>query len=273
MKKKNIVLLAMLTALAVAAAIGFAFYSMNISSPKYPEIKFAQNTISVSVDASEEELLQGVTATDPEDGDVTQSLVVEGLSNIAKGSSVKVTYAAFDSQNHVTKAQRTVNFTDYTGPRFKLSAPLVFPRANDINLLSIVSAEDPFDGDISGRVKYSIVTNGVSLSEEGEYEIKLMVSNRIGDTETLILPVEITSKNANSANIELSDYIVYINVNDEFNSRDYVVGYTVDGEEHEGAGGLSVKSDVDTDEAGVYTVDYTYTGRPESRTRLIVVVE
>lgn len=274
MKKKSVVLLSLLTALALAAAIGFAVRSRCVSSPQYPVIQFAQNTISASVDANEAELLRGVTATDPEDGDVTSSLIVEGFSNIAKGNAVKVTYAAFDSQNHVTKAQRTVIFTDYTGPRFTMSGPMIFKRANDLNVLENVGVTDPFDGDISGRVKYSVVTNGASLSETGEYEIKLMVTNRIGDTETITVPVEITAQSANSANIVLSDYIVYLNTGDDFNAGDYVKGYyTSSGSFYEGARGLSIKNNVDTDEAGIYTVTYTYNGRPESHTRLIVVVE
>lgn len=273
MKRKNIVLLSLLTALALVAAIGFAIQRKCVSSPQYPEIKFAQDTISVPVDASDAELLRGVTAVDPEDGDVTASLVVEKMTNLVKDNAVKVTYVAFDSRNHVTKAQRTVVFTDYNGPRFVLTAPLIFRSSNDVDVLKNVGAEDPFDGDISGRVKYSVVTNGASLSEVGEYEIKLMVTNSIGDTEALTLPVEITAQDANPANIELSDYIVYLNVGDDFNAREYVKGYTVNGNYREGAGGVSVKSDVDTDEAGIYTVTYTYNGRVNSHTRLFVVVE
>lgn len=273
MKKKSMILLALFAFIVILATMGFAYQRRKISSPQYPKIQFAEDTISVTVDASDEELLQGVSAYDPEDGDVSQSLVVEGLSNLAKGNAVKVTYAAFDSQNHVTKAQRTVTFTDYNGPRFKLSTPMIFTRSNDINVLSIVTAADPFDGDISSRVKYSVVTNGVSLSEVGEYEIKLMVTNSIGDTASLTLPVEIVSQGTNFTNIELSDYIVYLKVGDEFAPKDYVVGYTVNGEEHEGANGISIKNNVDTDEAGVYTVTYTYYGNQQSYTRLLVVVE
>ena len=273
MKKGNVVILTLLAMLAVIAAIGFAFYNKNISSPQYPQITFAEESISVTVDASDAELLQGVTAYDPEDGDVTASLVVEGVSNIAKGDTVKVTYAAFDSRNHVTKAERLVKFVDYKGPRFNMSAPLIFRRANDINLLSCVGAEDPFDGDISGRIKYAIVTNGVSFSDAGEYEIKLNVTNSIGDTAMLPVTVEITTQDYNPAHITLTDYIVYLEVGDEFNPRDYVVGYTVRDTEHEGAYGLRIENNVDTDEAGIYTVDYSYTSSPQSHTRLIVVVE
>ena len=273
MKRRSIIFIAVITVIAVAAAVVYMIHERNTSSAKYPVITFAEDTISVAVDASDEELLRGVTATDPEDGDVSSTLVVEGLSNLGKDNAVKVTYAAFDSRNHVTKATRTVKFVDYEGPRFSLSEPMIFKRANDINILSRIGAEDPFDGNISGNIKYSITSNSISLDEDGEYEIKFSVTNSIGDTVTLPLKVEITTQNVNPAEITLTDYIVYLKVGDEFNSRDYVVGYTVKDTEYEGASGLSIKSDVDTDEAGVYTVDYSYTSSPQSRTRLVVVVE
>lgn len=59
-------------------------------------------------------LLAGVTATDAEDGDVTASLLVEGISGRNDDGTVQVTYAAFDSNHHVTKATRAVRYTDYT---------------------------------------------------------------------------------------------------------------------------------------------------------------
>lgn len=272
MKKKQIKILILITVLAVAGAIFVAFFK-NRKSPEYPEIKFQQDTISASVNASNEELLRGVTAFDPEDGDVTDSLIVEGTSNLIKGNSIRVTYVAFDSQNHVTKAERTVEFTDYTAPRFVMSAPLIFKQQNDISVLACVGAEDVFEGDISRNVKYSIITNGISLDEIGEYDIELSVTNKIGDTVKLPVTVEIADEDVNPAQITLSDYIVYLKQGDEFNPKDYVVSYMVNGAESTNVNGLSISSDVDTDEAGIYTVDYTYNSREKSRTRLIVVVE
>lgn len=271
MKKRSIIILILLTLIFVASAIIFNHYKD--LSPQYPQINFYGKDISVSVDAADQELLNGVTATDPEDGDVTDSLVVEGVSSVIKDNKIKVTYAAFDSENHVTKEERTVKFVDYKSPHFTMTAPLIFRESNNIEIVPLIGAEDVFDGDISRSVKYSIITNGIALNEAGEYEILVSVTNRIGDTSTLPLAVEITEEDPNPAMITLSDYLIYLNEGDEFDPKEYVQSYTVNKVEHTSASGLRITSEVDTDEPGVYTVDYSYNGRIESRTRLIVVVE
>ena len=56
---------------------------------------------------SDEELLEGVTATDETDGDVSGSLVVEKVSE-AGNRTVIVTYGAKDAANNVAKASRMI---------------------------------------------------------------------------------------------------------------------------------------------------------------------
>ena len=270
MKKRNTIILTIIALVSVALA---ALYGMSRkTSPEYPEINFVGGDIKVSVTATDEELLKGVTATDPEDGDVTDSLVVEGLTNLIKGKKINVTYAAIDSENHVTKASRTVKFVDYESPHFTLSAPLIFKLSNNMDLLGIAGAEDIFDGDISSNLKYSM-SDDISFDTIGEYKVKLIVTNRLGDTEKLPVTVEITDEEPNCEAITLTDYLVYIDEGDEFNAEDYVESYYVGSEKHSSAKGLKITDDVDTEEPGVYTVDYEYTGKTPCRTRLVVVVK
>lgn len=272
MKRKNAIILSLLALLAVAGAWSYRAHERSISSPEYPVIQFAQNTIRVSVGVDDTALLQGVTAYDPEDGDVTDSLVVEGMTSINNGSRVKVSYAAFDSRDHVSKASRTVELTDYAGPRFELDAPLIF-TSSSTKWMSGLSAEDPFDGDISSRIKFSIVDDAISLAEVGEYEVKFMVTNSLGDTGSLTLPVEIVAKGVKTDSIRLSDYLVYLKVGDEFSEEDYVLGYTSNGVDYKDSRGLKIVNGVNTSQAGVYTVDYSSYSDPDIRTRLIAVVE
>lgn len=56
---------------------------------------------------SDEELLEGVTATDETDGDVTGSLVVEKVSETGNGTVI-VTFGAKDTSNNVVKASRVM---------------------------------------------------------------------------------------------------------------------------------------------------------------------
>ena len=56
---------------------------------------------------SDEELLEGVTATDGTDGDVTGSLVVEKVSEVGNGTVI-VTYGVKDASGNVAKASRVM---------------------------------------------------------------------------------------------------------------------------------------------------------------------
>ena len=70
-----------------------------------PVISFGENLASYEEGMDEELLLQGVTAMDDKDGDVSDSLLVEKIAG-TNGKEVIVTYVARDSANNVGKASR-----------------------------------------------------------------------------------------------------------------------------------------------------------------------
>ena len=100
---------------------------------KGPEITMDNSEISASIHAEESELLAGVTAYDKKDGDVTSSLAVEHISNFVEKGRRKISIVAFDSDNHVTHAERELVYNDYTSPVFSLDRPLRFSlNADDL---------------------------------------------------------------------------------------------------------------------------------------------
>lgn len=70
-----------------------------------PAISFSDEEIVYTDGMDEEELLNGVSAYDEQDGDVSYSLLIEKVSNTADGQVV-VTYAAKDASNNVAKNSR-----------------------------------------------------------------------------------------------------------------------------------------------------------------------
>ena len=69
-----------------------------------PDIIFEEmSKEQYAIDVSETELLQGVTAIDRRDGDVTDSLIVEAIKIRSEESNIKVTYVAMDNSKNVTK--------------------------------------------------------------------------------------------------------------------------------------------------------------------------
>ena len=104
-RKKGVLLF---TALCCVAFAVYFVLSRQAVDHTAPEISFLNEEIEVSVGATETELLSGVTARDARDGDVTGSLVVEGVSVLEPDHTAEVTYAAFDKAGNVAKARRTL---------------------------------------------------------------------------------------------------------------------------------------------------------------------
>ena len=100
MRKWLIVLMAVV-AVGVTGIMGWLYVS---EDRKGPEITIAESKKnSYTADMTTNELLEGVTATDEKDGDVSDSLTVENVYPNERGDEVTVVYVAKDRSNNVTK--------------------------------------------------------------------------------------------------------------------------------------------------------------------------
>lgn len=267
------------TALCCIAFAAYFVLSRQAVDHTAPEISFLNEEIEVSVGVTEAELLSGVTARDSRDGDVTGSLVVEGISELAQDHTATVTYAAFDKAGNVAKARRTLRYTDYESPRFSLSTPLVFRGGTSFNVLNYVGAVDVIDGTLDDRVKATLVSRDSSITAEGVHQVEFRVTNSMNDTVYLTVPVEVYSSAAYNATVELSENLVYLEKGARFDPNSYlktlrVSGDLIDLKSYSDKVSVTTSSDVSTGTPGTYSVAYTvkyggYTGY----TRLIVVVE
>lgn len=268
--------------LTVLCCLGFACYlilSQRMSDKTPPEISFSSDALEVSVEVTEAELLEGVTAVDARDGDVTASILVEGISGLSSDQLATVTYAAFDQSGNVAKAKRTLHYTDYHSPRFSLSGPLVFRSGTAVNPLKYIRAEDVIDGVLDDRIKATLVSGDSSINDEGVHEVEFRVTNSMRDTVYLTLPVDVYPAGLYNATVTLSEYLIYLKQGDRFNYKDYLNTLQTGVETISlcsDSYGVSVScdSDVDTSTPGVYSAAYTVkSGTYTGYTRLIVVVE
>ena len=100
MKKKGLCILLGLVCIAVVGGSGALFITRDKTGPKI--IVSEDRKIAYSTDSDKTVLLDGVTAIDEKDGDVSDSLRVESVRNNEDGS-LEVTYSAVDDFNNVTK--------------------------------------------------------------------------------------------------------------------------------------------------------------------------
>ena len=201
----------------------FLLYRLNEfrkSDSSGPVFSGGQESLEVSIQDGEDVLLQGITASDKKDGDVTESILVEELSKLYDGSKRTVTYAAFDSDNHVTEMEREIVYTDYISPRFELTGSLRFRAGEAVNVDKIVKAKDCLDGDLSNKVKIEMDTT-INNRVTGIYSIVYEVANSAGDTARLPIDIEIYQSKGTEVEMNLDRYLVYYEGTD-LNYKDYL---------------------------------------------------
>ena len=286
MKKRNWISL-LLIIVCLGVLFGYRAVILIKTDNKAPVITVEEQLLEVSVRDHRNALLAGVSARDDRDGDVTASLVVESIRLLRPDGTVEVTYAAFDSTGNVSKLSREARYTDYESPKFSLTEPLMFVQNAKAEVLSAINAQDMLDGDITHRIRATALET-VDSNFTGTYNTKFQVTNSLGDTVELVLPVEVYTPSYNEGTLTLTDYLIYLKAGDTFNSRSFLDQLTVgrtdislSGELPENVK-LTVSGTVQTGEPGVYQVDYRidyypYPNREDlvnsAYSRLIVVVE
>ena len=212
-----------------AATIGlFTYYKVSVESQidrVSPVLTADADSIEISVNAAEEELLAGITATDDVDGDVTDSLLVESMGKFVETGTMKVSYAAFDKSGNVGKYERNVTYSDYVSPTFRITEPLrTYIYDYYYKPLNGLSAEDCIDGNITGLIKYKYGEDA-DFSTEGYNLISYQVTNSKGDTAKVEVYVEVLSEKEYAMPYPLlSDYLVYTKAGEKINTSSYLEG-------------------------------------------------
>lgn len=289
---KRLRIISFIILLAGIASVGYLRVRHGQSSDGIaPSITMDEKKITISVKDEEDVLLQGITAKDNKDGDVTDTLVVDNISTFNGEGKRYVTIAAFDTSNNVGKVTREVEYSDYRAPHFDVTAPFVFSK-NENRFLDNITANDVIDGDLTGGIHFADNTS-IYSDTPGEYEAKIQVKNSAGDTATLPITLKIVeSLYDEKPSVILKHYVRYIQKGQKIDYKKLMDGAVIHGREYELKGGEEVDDktvgrdlirindeDVNYDKAGIYHVTYkirvpdgqedTITGT----TQLTVIVE
>lgn len=263
MKKKSWLLLIPIAACMVLF-VGYCTIDRISTDTEAPDISVGEEMLYVSATDPREVLLQGITASDNRDGDVTASLVVENMNLLDSNGTVNVEYAAFDSEGNVAKVNRKVCFTDYMSPRFTLTSPMVFDENSNFDVLSVINAQDQLDGDITHRIRATSMSSGV-ITQPGIHEVEFRVTNSLNETVKLTIPVEVYKTGTYEAKLTLTDYLIYMDVGSYFDAESYLDTFSRGSNKTYLKNGipynysLATEGEVDTNTPGVYCVDYNVT--------------
>ena len=239
------------------AGFGYTFVLEKKNEDKtVPVITVDSDVLEVPLDADDADFLKGVSAYDEKDGDLTDKVIVESVSNFIGDGMCKIIYAVCDSDNHVATAARKISYPDYYAPRFYLNRSLCFSVYENVDAAAALGVKDCIDGDISKNMiitseDYSGVTTGV-------FSITAKVSNSKGDSSSVTLPLIIEDRSMSAPVINLKSYLVYTDVNKPIDPESFVSSVTdAQGETDEDlTDSLKIESNADYTKEGVYTVHY-----------------
>lgn len=311
--KKARIILGILCALSIAGCSYYVQKSRENIDTEGPKLEASADTLEVGIGASEDELKQDVVAEDDRDGNVSDSIVVENITKKTGGDNdqFEISYVGFDKSGNAGHLKRNLVYTDYRQTHFALSQELRFPANQDFSLLDYVTADDCIDGDVSPFITVDGQKSQEDLSA-GIYDYTVSVTNSVGDTVKLPLQVEIYEDSYDTRtfrpSVVLTDYLIYHQKGTELDLNslmdhvedqgyckidygpmvanpkkktkddpDEVTEQIANGSKENwvNISQITVNSNVDINQEGVYTVIYSYTSTNgyQGDTRLTVVVE
>ena len=251
-------------AIAVLEFAFFGIYRHMTADHKGPVLKVDEDELVCSVKDGDEKLLDGVKARDDHDGDLSDQVMVENISNFTGDGKRIVTYVVADSSNHVSRATRTISYRDYDKPRFEVKTAPRFSVAevdSKSDYAGFVKATDLIDGNITKNVKISSVEDYKENEYGGFRDVVFQVSNSAGDTSTL--PVTISYTETGAPAVNLSSYVVYLKKNAGFNPGEYMASVEMGNSKYSVAdfreaqkGSIDVRNNINTKEPGMYSVEY-----------------
>ena len=261
-------IVALLLSLVFSLWANYLYYS---SVDKHaPKITNAVEQLQISVQDPPEALLQGLTAEDTTDGDLTDQIMVASISHFIEPGLVNVKYVVFDSYNNSATLTRRVQYTDYESPVFTLDKAPVYTVGSTFDLLDHIQVNDCLDGDISGRVR--VISNMVNNFSVGNYPVVLEVSNSCGDTAQATIWVTYQSKEE-AVQIALHQYIANVQVGQTLDPYSFITSVTNQNGEALDVSHVEVQGNVDLETPGSYQLIYKYDdGQLTGQSSLAVLV-
>ena len=232
------------------------------NSGNAPIISSDVDEIEVSCQYSKEDLLQGLTAYDVEDGYITDKILIGGFSDFTERGVSSLEYAVYDKDDNLVVFSRKVVFSDYVPPSIKLIAPCVFTATDNAyyypSLSSYLEGWDVLDGDISKHLL--ITSDDLDYSKPGKYTASVYLKNSFGDEVSMELPIHILEPGISGYSIELTEPLIYVEKGEPIPPKRYVAAvrneYTneiVPVKAYE----LTMNSYVDTSKDGTYEIQFS----------------
>ena len=142
-------------------------------------------------------MLNGVTASDKEDGDLTKAIKVTGNVDLSKEGTYTLTYSVTDSAGQTTSAKRVITVAN--------DLPVISADDQTIEVETSfdpvvnVTASDVQDGDLTKDIK---VTGNVDTTKLGTSQLTYSVSDHDGGQTTKTINITVYAKDASFSGLD-----------------------------------------------------------------------
>jgi hypothetical protein len=210
--------------------------------------------------------LDGISATDNNDGNLSSKIKVEGSVNVNKAGSYVLTYSVTDQSGNKASIQRKITVIDKVSPVLLGVQDIEIPFGQQFDPLAGISASDNSDGDLTSAIS---VNGTVTINKAGSYVLTYSVADQSGNTVSTKRTVTVID-NINPVILGASD--ITIGLYTEFNLLDGVSAS--DNNDGDLTSNIVTNGLVDTHTEGQYTVSYKVSdaaGNTAEATRVITV--
>ncbi len=227
-----------------------------------PTITASDKTI---IQGREFDYFEGVSATDPEDGNITKIDVTKTVDVNSPGQ-YQVTYTVKDNYGHTVSKTIVVTVLKDEEPTITAKDIMTTLGSPKPNLLDNVEAMDKEDGDLSSQVSFD--DSKVKYNELGSYEVTYQVKDSFGHIVKKTITLEVKENMAPV--IYASDHT--ITIESTFNPKEGVSA--IDFEDGDLTDSIEVvKNEVKTDKLGSYEVTYQVEDSYKNITTKTITVE
>ncbi len=267
------VAVSILAAISLVAAVGIYVVGLNDNDPPVITSLSGEYEAEVSCDVTDEELKELVKAVDPQDGDISDRVIVRRNLYFTEKGKVGITFAVCDSDNNVGKLNMNLNYTDYVSPKIEFLDDFVLRRRQSKDLMDDFKVTDVIDGDITKKLK--VISADFNNNVAGEYLANCKVTNSHGDTTEMNIQL-IVSDHLNQADIQLNKYCEYVSKGTQLDFGSYIERVLNDDEHSFGVSNVEIDaSEYNPDKEGIYNIYYRIRSGTgfATMTRMFVIVE
>ena len=154
----------------------------------------------------------GYVATDDCDGDITESVTVEGTVDTNTCGVYIIKYSVTDSSGNNSVIERNVTVADMVSPVISLQGDtIMYLKLGEEYAEPGYTAIDNMDGDVSEKVE---TESNLDNSKVGMYTVTYRVSDATGNATEITRNVYVYEKQAEGVAINPGDKVVYLTFDD-----------------------------------------------------------